>query len=157
MLTKPPIEKLLPQADNRYILTMMTAKRARQLVDGALPLTGEPAPSVVTTAAFELAEGKVHGVKGKVEITVPLRPEIAAARLEEQRLAKAKSDEAMMEDSRRRENVADDLHAQLEQQVFETREQSREQSMGFAEELLKIFDSNAEAQEAQEAESRANE
>lgn len=154
MLTKPPIEKLLPKADNRYILTMMTAKRARQLVDGALPLSEELSPSVVTTAAHELAEGKIHGVKGKVEISVPLRPEVAAAKLEEQRLAKAKSDEAMIEDNRRRESGADELHHKLEQQALENKEQSLEQSMGFAEELLKIFDSNAEehAREAEENE-----
>ncbi len=38
MLVKPPMENLLPKVDNRYTLAILVAKRARQLVDGALPL-----------------------------------------------------------------------------------------------------------------------
>ena len=38
---------------------MVTSKRARQLSEGALPLTDKEEESMVTLAAQEIAEGKV--------------------------------------------------------------------------------------------------
>ena len=81
MLVKPPLEKLLPKVDNRYVLAILVAKRARQLVDGALPLMDSDSPNWVTVACEELASNRITLVRGNVNPYIPLRPEIEAARL----------------------------------------------------------------------------
>lgn len=81
MLVKPPMEKLLNKADNRYTLAILVAKRARQLVDGAQPLTESDSPNLVTLACEELAANTVKLVHGHVTPHIPLRPEIEAARI----------------------------------------------------------------------------
>ena len=81
MLVKPPLEKLLKKADNRYTLAVLVAKRARQLVDGAQPLTESESPNLVTLACEELAANTVKLVHGHVTPHIPLRPEIEAARI----------------------------------------------------------------------------
>lgn len=80
MLTKPPIEELLPKAESRYTLAMLVAKRARQLVDGAQPMVEAEGPNLVTLACEEIVAGKVVGVPGIHSPVVPLRPEIEEAR-----------------------------------------------------------------------------
>ena len=80
MLTKPPIEELLPKAESRYTLAMLVAKRARQLVDGAQPMVEAEGPNLVTLACEEIVSGKVVGVPGIHSPVVPLRPEIEEAR-----------------------------------------------------------------------------
>ena len=81
MLVKPPLEKLLPKVDNRYVLAILVAKRARQLVDGAQPLMDTESPNLVTVACEELASNRITLVRGNVNPYIPLRPEIEAARL----------------------------------------------------------------------------
>jgi DNA-directed RNA polymerase subunit omega len=81
MLVKPPLEKLLPKVDNRYILALLIAKRVRQLVDGAMPLLDSDSPNLVTLACEELSSNRISLVRGQVNPYVPLRPEIEAARL----------------------------------------------------------------------------
>lgn len=81
MLVKPPMEKLLPKVENRYVLAILVAKRARQLVNGALPMTQSDTPNLVTVACEELGADKIACVKGHVTPYIPLRPEIEAARL----------------------------------------------------------------------------
>jgi DNA-directed RNA polymerase subunit omega len=81
MLIKPSLEKLLPKVDNRYTLALMIAKRARQLVDGALPLIESDSPNLVTLACEELSLNRITWVRGQVNPYIPLRPEIEAARL----------------------------------------------------------------------------
>jgi DNA-directed RNA polymerase subunit omega len=81
MLVKPPLEKLLPKVDNRYTLAILVAKRARQLVDGAMPLLESDSPNLVTLACEELASNRISCVKGILNPYIPLRPEIEAARL----------------------------------------------------------------------------
>ena len=56
---EPGEEKIV---NSRYSIVMATAKRARQLSDGAKPLTNKIEDSDVTLAADEIAEGKV-GIK----------------------------------------------------------------------------------------------
>ncbi|NLZ71414.1 MAG: DNA-directed RNA polymerase subunit omega [Clostridiaceae bacterium] len=90
MLTKPTVEELLPKAENRYILSMLTAKRARQLVDGAQPLIDSKTENMVSLAAEEINEDQVKPIKGNVEVTVPLRPEVEAERLTAELEAEAK-------------------------------------------------------------------
>ena len=41
MMVKPPVTDLLKKVDSRYKLVIAVSKRARQLADGATPLTGE--------------------------------------------------------------------------------------------------------------------
>jgi DNA-directed RNA polymerase subunit omega len=81
MLVKPPLEKLLPKVENRYTLAILVAKRARQLVDGAMPLMHSDSPNFVTVACEELGSNRVSCVKGILSPYIPLRPEIEAARL----------------------------------------------------------------------------
>ena len=39
MLVRPSLEQLLPKVESRYTLAMLVAKRTRQLVDGAQPMS----------------------------------------------------------------------------------------------------------------------
>jgi len=81
MLVKPTMESLLKKVESRYTLTILAAKRARQLVNGALPLSTSDTPNFVTLACEEIGKGRIVGVKGIHDIYIPLRPEIAAERL----------------------------------------------------------------------------
>jgi len=59
MMVKPSVTELLTKMNNRYELVIATSKRARQLANGAIPLTKKKEESAVTLAATEIAEGKV--------------------------------------------------------------------------------------------------
>ncbi len=59
MMVKPTVKELLTKVDNRFELVAVTAKRARQIADGAEKLTDVDEDSPVTIAANEIAEGKV--------------------------------------------------------------------------------------------------
>ncbi|MCI8290721.1 MAG: DNA-directed RNA polymerase subunit omega [Clostridia bacterium] len=59
-MVKPTVNELLEKIDDRFQLVVVTSKRARQLAEGAEPLTNKKEPSVVTLAAQEIAEGKVQ-------------------------------------------------------------------------------------------------
>lgn len=59
MMVKPTVKELLTKVDNRFELVVVTAKRARQIADGAELLTNANEESTVTLAANEIAEGKV--------------------------------------------------------------------------------------------------
>ena len=59
MMVKPPVTDLLKKIESRYELVIATSKRARQLAEGAQPLTKKKEDSVVTLAAVEIDEGKV--------------------------------------------------------------------------------------------------
>ena len=60
MIVKPTVKELLEKVDNRFELVVVTAKRARQIADGAPVLTDVQEESPVTLAANEIAEGKVN-------------------------------------------------------------------------------------------------
>ena len=60
MMVKPTVKELLEKVDNRFELVVVTAKRARQIADGAEKLTDVDEESPVTIAANEIAEGKVE-------------------------------------------------------------------------------------------------
>lgn len=55
----PPMDELLNKVDNRYTLVVETAKRARQLVDGAPKLSKTSVDKPVTIAIKEIHEGKI--------------------------------------------------------------------------------------------------
>ena len=59
MMTKPSVAELLEKVDNRYLLVIATAKRARQIAAGSEPLvaTDDVAPDSI--AADEIEAGKV--------------------------------------------------------------------------------------------------
>ncbi len=58
-MVKPTVKELLEKVDNRFELVVATAKRARQIADGAEVLTKVDEEAPVTLAANEIAEGKV--------------------------------------------------------------------------------------------------
>lgn len=59
MLVKPPVTDLLNIVDDRFELITITAKRARQIAQGAPVLTDHDEKSPVSLAVWEIAEGKV--------------------------------------------------------------------------------------------------
>ena len=59
MIIKPTVTELLKIFDNRFELVIATARRARQISAGSVPLTNVKEESTVTLAANEIAEGKV--------------------------------------------------------------------------------------------------
>ena len=108
MLVRPPVEKLLPKVENRYVLAVLVAKRARQLVDGARPLIESDSPNLVTLACEELGMNRIACVKGIVDVYIPLRPEIEAARLAAHSAATQASEaEAIKEEL---DQIIDDTH-----------------------------------------------
>lgn len=58
-MINPSIVSLLEKVDNRYSLVVVTARRARQLIDGAEPLTNVDSTKPVTVAINEVNEGKI--------------------------------------------------------------------------------------------------
>lgn len=62
-MIQPDLDKILKNVDCRYTLTVEVAKRARQLVDGAEPLTDTPNPNVVSQATEEVMTGKITYVR----------------------------------------------------------------------------------------------
>jgi len=58
-LIKPSLDALLSRVDSKYTLVTLVAKRARQLVDGDVPLVNAQGNNPVTIALTEIIEGKV--------------------------------------------------------------------------------------------------
>lgn len=63
MLIYPEINSLLQKVDSRYTLVTLTAKRARQLVDGAEKLTQCGTDKPVTVAINEIWDDRVTYVQ----------------------------------------------------------------------------------------------
>jgi len=61
----PPIGSLLKKVDSRYTLVVVTAKRARQLADGAYKLTKCDSDKPVTIALNEINEDKITYIRTK--------------------------------------------------------------------------------------------
>ena len=59
MMIYPPITELVKKIGSRYTLVIETAKRARQLSQGAIPLTNVNSNKDVTIAVNEIYEGKI--------------------------------------------------------------------------------------------------
>lgn len=58
-MINPSIVSMLRNVDNRYTLVVMTAKRARQLIDGAKPMVDIDSSKPVTIAINEIYEEKI--------------------------------------------------------------------------------------------------
>lgn len=54
------INFLLSKVDCRYTLVVETAKRARQLIDGATPLTEKTETNFVSQAVNEIEQNKIN-------------------------------------------------------------------------------------------------
>ena len=66
MIHEPPVDQLIKKTGSRYALCIVTAKRARQLIDDAQNkgLTEVPGPyKPITAAAREILEGRVSVAK----------------------------------------------------------------------------------------------
>ncbi|MCR4435439.1 MAG: DNA-directed RNA polymerase subunit omega [Clostridiales bacterium] len=61
----PSISSLMEKVDSRYTLVVATAKRARQLADGAHKLTKCNSDKPVTIAINEINENKITYVRTK--------------------------------------------------------------------------------------------
>ena len=62
-MSEPNLNSILEKVDCRYTLVVEVAKRARQLVDGADPLTDDPNPNPVSQAAKEIDSSKVTYIR----------------------------------------------------------------------------------------------
>jgi DNA-directed RNA polymerase subunit omega len=58
-MINPSIVELLKKVDNRYSLVIVTAKRARQLVEGEKPLTHVDSNKPLTVAINEVETGEI--------------------------------------------------------------------------------------------------
>ncbi len=59
-LIEPSIDNLLKKVDNKYILSLLIAKRARELFDGEDSLIDTAYINKVTTAIHEVDQGKIR-------------------------------------------------------------------------------------------------
>ena len=57
--------ELMKKVDSTYTLCNVVGKRARQLVDGANPLTGCSSKKPVSIATKEVTEGKITYIQNK--------------------------------------------------------------------------------------------
>lgn len=62
----PPIAELVKKTGSRYTLVIETARRARQLSQGATPLSKADSNKEVSIAINEIYEGKVSAVSSNV-------------------------------------------------------------------------------------------
>lgn len=58
-MLNPSFDHVLKKGDSRYTLVMLTAKRARQIVDGSEPIVETESNKPVTIAIEEIVSGKV--------------------------------------------------------------------------------------------------
>ena len=68
MMIYPPITELVKKTGSRYALVIETAKRTRQLVEGAQKLSDVKTSKDVTVAVNEIFEGKIELAKDKNSI-----------------------------------------------------------------------------------------
>lgn len=71
MMIYPPITELVKKTGSRYALVIETAKRTRQLVNGAQKLSDVETSKDVTVAVNEIYEGKID----VVEVGEQVQPE----------------------------------------------------------------------------------
>lgn len=133
MLTHPSTEALLPMAENRYVLSMLAARRARQLTAGACPTFETETPNQVTLACEEIGAGSVVYRYGKLDAVIPEHPRIIAAREAAMREARAKEEEERLEEQSR---IMRQVDRQPGEDVFEQVGISAEDASLIAERLI---------------------
>jgi DNA-directed RNA polymerase subunit omega len=72
----PTTDELLKRVDSRYTLVIMVSKRARQLLDGATPMTDVKGKKAVSVAVTEIAEGSVTYTRNLEEDTDKIDKEV---------------------------------------------------------------------------------
>ncbi len=63
----PSLDELSRIGDSRYTLVMLTAKRARQIIDGSEPLIETESKKPVTIAIEEALDGKITYIRKVAE------------------------------------------------------------------------------------------
>jgi DNA-directed RNA polymerase subunit omega len=58
-MLKPSLDELTRRVDSKYALVVAAAKRARELMDGAMPLVEAQGMKPVTIALEEIAEARL--------------------------------------------------------------------------------------------------
>ena len=76
MMIYPPITELVKKTGSRYALVIETAKRTRQLVDGASKLSEVKTSKDVTVAVNEIYENKIEAVACRAENTAETAAEV---------------------------------------------------------------------------------
>ena len=71
MMIYPPIADLVKKTGSRYTLVIETARRARQLSQGATPLSTADSNKEISVAINEIYEGKVSAVSASSMQPVP--------------------------------------------------------------------------------------
>ena len=139
MSIDPFVEELLPRVENRYILTLLTAKRCRQLVDGAQPLSQRRSSNPLTQACMDVDDETLKYVQGQEDVAIPLRLEVLLEREKAQSMALAKKQEAIIEEAK----LNDPGEPTVEQlRQFEREENAALQEQNarkFTAQLLEIF------------------
>lgn len=64
-MINPTVSDLMKKVDSTYTLCNVVGKRARQLVEGANPLTGCNSKKPVSIATNEVNEGKITYTRAK--------------------------------------------------------------------------------------------
>lgn len=59
-MLNPSLTNLLLDGESKYTLVMVTSKRAREIIDGSVPLVETNSMKPVTIALEELLEGKIE-------------------------------------------------------------------------------------------------
>lgn len=143
MLVKPSLEDLLKRVENRYILAMLAARRARQLTSGAQSFVKENNPSNVTIAAEEISEDKIALLSGNHKVAIPLRPEIEEARRLAALEAEAKRREEYLEESSHR--TASNLSRELSEAVGGDGEADGVEMLDFTQQFINLIGQQDEA------------
>ena len=155
MLTQPSTESLLPLAENRYVLAMLAARRARQLTSGACPTFETETPNPVTLASEEIGAGSVVYRYGKWDVIIPEHPLIIAAREAALREARAKEEEERLEEQSRMMRQVDRLPGE---DVFEQVGISAADASRIAEQLIShVAQLEEEERKAEEETAQADE
>lgn len=58
-MINPSIDTLVTKVDSKYTLVVLAAKRAREIMDGSVPLVESKSHKQVTLALEEVAQGKI--------------------------------------------------------------------------------------------------
>lgn len=69
-LIQPSIDSLLEKIGNKYVLSLIAAKRARDLFNGADPLISDFHINKVTTAINEIDQNKVWVPREKYDFNI---------------------------------------------------------------------------------------
>ncbi len=67
-MISPPIKELLDKVENKYILSTLAAKRARELCNDNESLLEEEFVNIVTTAVVEIANDKIGYIDPEQEV-----------------------------------------------------------------------------------------